>query len=144
MGIREILEVACPQCGFEDDDVPFAPTCDFVNWKCPECGFVVDLMAMTRINYEDASNAEEIKELCSEFGMSNEVLEQKSDFDLPVYSGKCLEPTTIPCATCGRPTTFIGTKRCNWCWEVESRLENYLKFEKGRDFVQRMLWRIGL
>ena len=64
MGTRWILEVACPQCGFEDDDVPFAPTCDFVTWKCPECGFVVDLMAMTGISYEEASNADEIAETC--------------------------------------------------------------------------------
>ena len=64
MGIRWILEVICPQCGFEDDDVPFAPTSDFVNWKCPECGFVVDLMAMTGISYEDASSADEIIEMC--------------------------------------------------------------------------------
>ena len=63
MGIREILEVTCPQCGFEDDDVPFAPTCDFVTWKCPECGFIVDLMAMTGISYEDASNADEIAKI---------------------------------------------------------------------------------
>ena len=64
MGIREILEVTCPQCGFEDDDVPFAPTCDFVTWKCPECGFVVDLIALTGISYEEASNADEIAEMC--------------------------------------------------------------------------------
>ena len=64
MGIREILTVTCQQCGFEDDDVPFAPTSDFVNWKCPECGFVVDLMAMTGISYEEASNADEIAEMC--------------------------------------------------------------------------------
>ena len=67
MGIREILEVTCPQCGFDDDDVPFAPTCDFVTWKCPECGFVVDLMAMTGISYEDASSAGEIAEICDKF-----------------------------------------------------------------------------
>jgi len=64
MGTRWILEVMCPQCGFEDDDVPFAPTCDFVDWKCPECGRVVDLYAMTGISYEEASNADEITEMC--------------------------------------------------------------------------------
>ena len=89
MGIREILEVTCPQCGFEDDDVPFAPTCDFVTWKCPECGFVVDLMAMTGISYEEASNADEMAEMCSRFGSINEILEQASEFNLDIYSGKC-------------------------------------------------------
>lgn len=67
MGTRWILEVTCPQCGFEDDDVPFAPTCDFVDWKCPECGFVVDLYALTGITYEDASSAKEITEMCSRY-----------------------------------------------------------------------------
>ena len=64
MGTRYILTVTCPGCGFEDDDVYFAPTCDFVDWKCPECGHVVDLLALTGITYEDASNAVEIAEMC--------------------------------------------------------------------------------
>lgn len=64
MGNRYILTVICPQCGFEDDDVPFAPTCDFVDWKCPECGHVVDLYALTGITYDDASNLLEITEMC--------------------------------------------------------------------------------
>jgi hypothetical protein len=28
--------------------------------------------------------------------------------------------------TCKRPTPMGGTKRCDGCWEVESRLERYL------------------
>jgi hypothetical protein len=35
--------------------------------------------------------------------------------------------TEIPCETCERPTSSLGTKRCDWCWEVESRLEDYLR-----------------
>lgn len=89
MGTRWILEVTCPQCGFEDDDVPFAPTCDFVDWKCPECGHVVDLYALTGITYDEASNAAEIKELCSEFGTLSEILEDEPEFNLITYSGKC-------------------------------------------------------
>jgi len=64
MGTRWILTVTCPQCGFEGDDVPFAPTCGFVDWKCPECGQIVDLIALTGITYEDASNAVDIAEIC--------------------------------------------------------------------------------
>lgn len=55
---------------------------------------------------------------------------------------KCLgtyEPETIPCATCGEPTAFHGTVRCDRCWEVEHRLEYYLEFEKGRKFVREAL-----
>ena len=36
------------------------------------------------------------------------------------------EEKTIPCQTCGTPTTMLGTKRCHNCWEVESRLATYL------------------
>ena len=106
MGTRWILEVTCPQCGFEDDDVPFAPTCDFVTWKCPECGFVVDLIAMTGISYEDASSADEIKELCSRFGSISEILEQscetggivaeKQGLNAPLEHPEHPKPTTIP------------------------------------------------
>ncbi len=33
----------------------------------------------------------------------------------------------VPCETCGVPTTFTGTKRCNDCWEVEARIAGYLR-----------------
>jgi hypothetical protein len=31
------------------------------------------------------------------------------------------------CATCGRPTDKTSTKRCDGCWEVEHRLDSYLR-----------------
>ena len=34
---------------------------------------------------------------------------------------------TCPCETCGRPTPMLGTKRCDGCWEVESRLLDYIR-----------------
>ena len=49
------------------------------------------------------------------------------------------ESETIPCATCGAPTTYTGSRRCNLCWEVESRLVEYLRSEGGRAFVARAL-----
>ena len=72
MGTRYILTVTCPECGFVDNDVYFAPTCGMTDWKCPECSRVVDLYALTGITYEDASNAAEIREICSRFGAVNE------------------------------------------------------------------------
>lgn len=30
------------------------------------------------------------------------------------------------CETCNKFTPNLGTKRCDWCWEVERRLEDYL------------------
>ena len=63
MGNRWILRVTCPECGFVDDDVYYAPTCGFVEWKCPKCGHVVDLQEETGISPEDASNAKELARL---------------------------------------------------------------------------------
>lgn len=39
------------------------------------------------------------------------------------------------CGTCGAETGEDGT-RCNLCWEVEKRLHQYLKSEKGRRFAR--------
>jgi hypothetical protein len=33
----------------------------------------------------------------------------------------------VACETCGRPTDKTGTKRCDGCWEVEHRLDWYLR-----------------
>lgn len=71
MGDRYILEISCPKCGYFDDDVYYAPTCGFVNWRCPECGTVVDLEKLTGTTYEDASNLDEIKRIIEDFGDGN-------------------------------------------------------------------------
>lgn len=42
---------------------------------------------------------------------------------------------TIPCKICEKPTPMLGTKLCNNCWEVERRLDDYLKTPKGRKNV---------
>jgi len=46
---------------------------------------------------------------------------------------------TIPCEVCGEPTPHKTTKRCNCCYEVECRLERYLKYENGRKFAETLL-----
>lgn len=30
---------------------------------------------------------------------------------------------TIPCGLCWRPTVMLGTKRCDRCYELESRIK---------------------
>jgi len=67
MGDRYFLEVTCPKCGYRDDNVYFAPTCGFVNWDCPQCNTIVDLEKLTGITYEDASNADLLKEIVDSF-----------------------------------------------------------------------------
>ena len=43
------------------------------------------------------------------------------------------------CEICGTPTPFDATKRCHNCWEVEHRLEAYLKNPLGLDNVRRLI-----
>lgn len=49
--------------------------------------------------------------------------------------------TVVPCSTCGRDTPMCGTQKCDRCWEVESRLRDYLHVggEKARAFVKQAL-----
>lgn len=51
------------------------------------------------------------------------------------------EHNAIACETCGKPTNYLGTRRCNICWEVESRLQSYLcnGKSKARNFVMTQL-----
>ena len=50
-----------------------------------------------------------------------------------------IESEWIPCKTCGNPTTFLGTKLCNGCWEVQVRLTSYLNNETAIQFVSEAL-----
>lgn len=56
MGDRYILAVKCPSCDTVDEDVYYAPTCDFVSHKCSGCGASIDLVEYTGVSYEEASN----------------------------------------------------------------------------------------
>lgn len=47
---------------------------------------------------------------------------------------------TIPCETCTLPTQMFGTKRCDRCYEVESRLADYLRTgDRAMIFILRAL-----
>lgn len=52
---------------------------------------------------------------------------------------KTLPRGLIRCETCGDHTPTTGTRRCDRCWEVESRLPAYVRTEKGKLFVCRVL-----
>lgn len=45
----------------------------------------------------------------------------------------------MPCRMCGDPTPMLGTKLCNGCWEVESRLRSFLQCKNAIQFVQDTL-----
>lgn len=59
MGDRYLLTVECI-CGHVDNDVYYAPTCEFLEWRCPKCRGETNLEEYTGISYGDASNCEEI------------------------------------------------------------------------------------
>ena len=63
MGTRYFVDVTCPECGHEEKEVYYAPTCGFTEYIC-KCGHVVDLGEYTGISYEEASNADLIKRIC--------------------------------------------------------------------------------
>lgn len=52
--------------------------------------------------------------------------------------GNTVPCETVPCETCGKPTRYTGTKRCDNCWEVR-RLPDYIKAAGGQDFVRKLL-----
>lgn len=45
----------------------------------------------------------------------------------------------VHCETCDRFTSYIGTRRCNGCWEVEGRLRAYARSENGRALMRTVL-----
>lgn len=40
---------------------------------------------------------------------------------------------TIPCKWCGKQTPMLGTKMCNGCWELDTRISHDL------DLAERMV-----
>ena len=63
MGDRYFIDVKCPKCNVKEEQVYYAPTCGFTEWKCPVCQTVVDLAEYTGISYEDASNRDFLEAL---------------------------------------------------------------------------------
>lgn len=51
------------------------------------------------------------------------------------------ELKTVPCTTCGEPTSATSIKRCGSCWELEHRLIEYLRRggANARAFVAQAL-----
>ncbi len=40
------------------------------------------------------------------------------------------KPETVPCKHCGIPTRMLGTKMCDGCWELETRIESKPKLAR--------------
>lgn len=40
------------------------------------------------------------------------------------------EEKTVPCGICGNLTPMLGTKRCDRCWELETRIKMDPKLAK--------------
>lgn len=50
------------------------------------------------------------------------MIEKKQIKPKEIKSGK--NKKIIPCELCGEPTSMLGTKRCDRCWELERRIES--------------------
>ena len=75
MGDRYVMEIECPKCNKANKDVYFAPTCGFTHFKC-ECGHIIDLVGMTGITPEKASNREEISRIIADVATGNVSIER--------------------------------------------------------------------
>lgn len=51
------------------------------------------------------------------------------------YCGVCIPN----CKTCGKPVDFLNASKCNLCWEVEHRIDDYLQSPSARLKVKRKL-----
>ncbi len=38
----------------------------------------------------------------------------------------------VKCEICGNNTPYIGTKRCDYCWEMEKGLRNFIRIDKNK------------
>jgi hypothetical protein len=50
----------------------------------------------------------------------------------------------MPCETCGKDTTNFGTKCCDNCWEVESRLDQYIQNSTALQLIIRKIRESGM
>lgn len=51
--------------------------------------------------------------------------------------------TVVACEVCGKETPGTATGRCNNCWEVESRLTQYVAAPAARGHLLRLLATYG-
>ena len=89
MGDRYFLTMICPKCDNVDNDVYFAPTCGFTEWKC-KCGNVVNLIEHTGITEEMASNKTEIQTLVEKLWQTKKRAEESGMTDKPIYN-ECMD-----------------------------------------------------
>jgi hypothetical protein len=43
-----------------------------------------------------------------------------------------IERETMPCMFCGQSTPYLGTKKCDNCWEVDGRIDDFAKTPAGQ------------
>ena len=57
---------------------------------------------------------------------------------LGIYEGR-IKMEQIECKLCGKMTNMTGTKLCNGCWEVDSRLDIFFQNKKAVRHVLRKI-----
>ena len=48
------------------------------------------------------------------------------------------------CKVCGKPVNLINAEKCNLCWEVLTRLDDFLESETGKNIVVGKLVKLGV
>lgn len=58
-----------------------------------------------------------------------------------IINGNRIERKTIPCEICGRPTEYVGTKRCDGCWHMEVSFRDFVQYnkEKAKEWLHKQL-----
>lgn len=49
---------------------------------------------------------------------------------------------TVACRFCKAPTPMTGTKLCDPCWEVDKRIDWFVRSQGGRDRVRQALVKV--
>lgn len=47
---------------------------------------------------------------------------------------------TVPCKYCGKPTETKATCLCDNCWEIDGRILQFLKADKGKLYMLELLY----
>lgn len=73
--------------------------------------------------------------LSSEYDYTPVCDECHEEIECEVIIGK----DTINCRICEIPTDNKGTKLCNRCWEVMTRIDSFLSYKKAREIIKEKL-----
>jgi hypothetical protein len=55
-----------------------------------------------------------------------------------------IDDPTVPCQICGAQTPMLATKLCDWCWELDRRLDEALRPKSPRhEYVMTRVFEVA-